>query len=114
MASEEIEALVRQQFMQIVDELQKLADVLDVDIPIVNADAPQFLRYAASKVRILYDEANANYRMCNKHAAEINRRRGEMAGIREYLNEIGVPQEVNGNRLSMLGRIVWLSNQREI
>ncbi len=90
MDSEEVVVVVREQFMQIVQKMNELAEQLDVPMPIVAEDASEFLRYAAERVRILCDECEGNYRTCNKHAAEINRRRGEMAGVRETLRENGI------------------------
>jgi hypothetical protein len=90
MDSEEVTTIVREQFMEIVQKMQELADQIDVPMPIIEEDTSAFLRYAAERVRILCDECEGNYRMCNKHAAEINRRRGEMAGVRETLRENGI------------------------
>jgi hypothetical protein len=82
---EDVTTIVREQFMEIVQKMQGLADHI-----IIDEDTSAFLRYAAERVRILCDECEGNYRMCNKHAAEINRRRGEMAGVRETLLENGI------------------------
>lgn len=44
-------------------------------------------------------------RLVDKHAAEINRRRGEMAVAREFLDECGVAKEINGSTLTFLQRL---------
>jgi len=60
---------------------------------------------------ILRDEVFRLRRLVDQHAAEINRRRGEMAVARQALADYGVPSEHNGVTLTMSQRIKILSSK---
>lgn len=48
----------------------------------------------------------------SRHAAEVNRRRGEMAVARETLDELGIPKIEDGITLTMSQRINRLATSR--
>jgi hypothetical protein len=50
-------------------------------------------------------------KMTEDYAAEINRRRGEMAVAREALTEAGIPQKVDGLTLTTSQRIKMLADK---
>lgn len=113
-SNDEIKQLEKQQFFKIAADLDSLASSLDVDIPIITDDCAEFLRYAALNIRSLYDRSESLYQECAKHRQFVRKRDEQSAALRAFLSDVGVPEYDNGKRLSLLQRIVWLTNRREI
>lgn len=90
-----------------------IGEIRELDQQYVNMRDNVFARWCQALEQIK-QMLHHDLKLLEQHTAEVNRRRGEMAGLREHLNEAGVPKELDGKELSLLGRIIWLTNQREI
>lgn len=69
------------------------------------------LAEAQTEVAALKAELAEAKRLCGRHAAEVNRRRGEMSVARQALDVAGVPKENAGITLTMSQRINLLRAQ---
>jgi hypothetical protein len=61
--------------------------------------------WVADIIRKLAFERDRLVGLVDRHAAEINRRRGEMAVAREFLDEQGVPKTRGGTTLTFRQRL---------